>query len=225
MTDRPTSRTIVDAYERWARPYAALSANAPLLDRYRRRAVDAMALTPGDVAVDVGCGPGDNLPHLERAVGPDGTVLGLDASRRMLRLADRRNLRSVQLIRGDAARAPLSGPFDGVLATFVVTLFEDPGAVIDGWWSRLGPGGRLVLLNLAPARGRLSVPLNLGLLAGLALSTPTREALDRSLLAELDERVTAAHRTLADRADRVHHHEAFNGSVRIAVGVRAAGDA
>ncbi|MFP4590489.1 MAG: methyltransferase domain-containing protein [Halobacteriales archaeon] len=223
MSERLADRTVVDAYDRWARPYAALSANAPLLARFRRRAVEALALDEGDVAVDVGCGPGDNLAHLARAVGPDGTVVGVDASAGMLRAAARRDLAPVQLVRGDAASPPVAGPIDGVLSTFVVTLFEDPGAVVDAWWSRLGPGGHLALLNLAPARGTLARALNLGLAAGLALSTPTREALDRPLLVELDRRVTAAHRSLADRAVRVHHHEAFGGAVRIAVGVNADG--
>lgn len=221
MSDRSTARTVVDAYDRWARPYAALSANAPLLARFRGRAVEAMALEAGDAAVDVGCGPGDNLPHLARAVGPGGTVVGLDASARMLRLADRRDLQNLELVRGDAASPAVAGPVDGVLSTFVVTLFDDPDAVVDAWWSLLGPGGRLALLNLAPARGLLRLPLNLGIAAGLGLSTPTREAVDRPLLDELDRRVTAAHRALTTRADRVHHREALGGAVRIAVGVNA----
>lgn len=210
------------AYERWARTYATVVRRLPAIGRVRDRAVEALDLDPGDRVVDMGCGPGVNLHRLGRAVGPEGTVVGLDASGRMLRLAGQSGPEVVATIRGDARRPPFRGSFDAVLATFVITLFEDPDAVVSTWWELLRPGGRLALLNMAPFRGSFGVPFNLALGATLALTTPGRP--DGDLVDLLDRRVSAAHGALAEHADRVHYRDDFNGGLRLAVGVQAGGD-
>lgn len=219
-TDPPTTAA---AYDRWARPYAAVVRRLPVVGRARRRAVRSLDLGAGDRAVDVGCGPGVNLGFLHDAVGPEGTVVGLDASGRMLRLAGRARRPGVALVRGDARRPPLRPPVDGVLSTFVVTLFDDPADVVAAWWDLLAPGGRLALLNMAPVRGPLGPPVNLALSVGLALTTPGRPADD--LVGLLDRRVRAAHRELSANADRVVYDEAWNGALRLAVGVKDPSDA
>lgn len=60
----------------------------------------------GDVVVDIGCGTGLNFPLLSRAVGAQGLVIGLDSSRDMLEVAQRRVRRlgwnNVRLLEADA---------------------------------------------------------------------------------------------------------------------------
>src|ERR1700686_740985 len=46
----------------------------------RRKAVAALKLKPGDVALEIGAGTGRNFGYLVEAVGPSGTVIGVDAS-------------------------------------------------------------------------------------------------------------------------------------------------
>jgi ubiquinone/menaquinone biosynthesis C-methylase UbiE len=58
-----------------AESYDALTAAG---DAYRRRAVEALALRPGEAVLDVGCGTGLNLPALCARVGPRGRVIGID---------------------------------------------------------------------------------------------------------------------------------------------------
>src|SRR5437764_12993480 len=44
---------------------------------------------PGERALDVGCGFGDTAQRLAELVGPDGTVVGVDASPRFIDVAAR----------------------------------------------------------------------------------------------------------------------------------------
>ena len=59
-------------------------------DGIRRRAMEALALQPGDVVIDAGCGTGWCLPMLLEAVGPSGRVIGFDPSEDMLAVARER---------------------------------------------------------------------------------------------------------------------------------------
>jgi ubiquinone/menaquinone biosynthesis C-methylase UbiE len=76
----------------------------------RREAVAALDLAAGAAAADVGCGPGDGLGLLADAVGPPGTVLGIDYSGGMARRAadSARASPTVSVIRADAGAPPAS---------------------------------------------------------------------------------------------------------------------
>jgi demethylmenaquinone methyltransferase/2-methoxy-6-polyprenyl-1,4-benzoquinol methylase len=43
---------------------------------YRKRAVAALQLEPGDTVVEIGCGTGMNLALFQRYIGPDGKIVG-----------------------------------------------------------------------------------------------------------------------------------------------------
>lgn len=86
MVDKPNNRQeVIDAYRQRA-PRYNLAVN--LFDVFawfgfnisgwRRQAVSALNLKPGDTVVDIGCGTGLNFPLLHRAVGPEGTIIGGD---------------------------------------------------------------------------------------------------------------------------------------------------
>jgi S-adenosylmethionine-diacylgycerolhomoserine-N-methlytransferase len=57
---------------------------------FRPAAVEALRLEPGATVLDVPCGTGQSLSLLAQAVGPAGTVLGVDRSGGMLQKARRR---------------------------------------------------------------------------------------------------------------------------------------
>jgi SAM-dependent methyltransferase len=73
------------------------------------RAVQEMELAPAATAIDVGCGTGRALPALRSAVGPQGTVLGLDYTPEMLAAArPRADDAHAVLVLADARRLPLA---------------------------------------------------------------------------------------------------------------------
>ena len=127
---------------------------------YRARLAAAARLRPGQAVLDLACGTGQTLPFLVDAVGPEGRVVGLDASAGMLRRARRRvddaGWRNVTLLEGDvdvlvpdvlAARAGLR-EVDAVVCALGMTAFPDAEAATRRALSVLRPGGRLVVFDV-----------------------------------------------------------------------------
>ena len=118
---------------------------------YRRRAVRALRLRPGQTVVDVGCGTGMNLPLLAEAVGPTGRVVGVDFSASMLAQAraraERHRLANVELVEADAASFVFPDGLGRVIATFSLSMMPDPRQVIARAAAALPPDGRLAVLD------------------------------------------------------------------------------
>jgi YD repeat-containing protein len=214
-----------DFYGRWARLYDVVARYTPGVGSLRERTADALALSAGDTVVDVGCGTGATLPSLRERVGPEGTVIGVDVTRRMLdraqRLVAREGWSNVHLVQADGADPPLpASSVDAVVATFVVGMFDDPAAVVDGWCDRLAPGGRVAMLNAARSDRRVGAPVNLALDAVTALSTPPTWQLryDHDLSGRLTERVEAAAETVDRRVADASHDRFLLGLVRLTSG-------
>jgi len=113
------------------------------------RLVAALGLRPGDVACDVGAGPGYLAIRMARAVGPGGVVYAIDVEPRMVE-ALRRRAREAGI---DNVRAILAEPGRGALPPrrchliLVVNTFHHfPGgaAYLRRLATRLTPGGRIV---------------------------------------------------------------------------------
>jgi demethylmenaquinone methyltransferase/2-methoxy-6-polyprenyl-1,4-benzoquinol methylase len=124
--------------------------------RWRRAALAAAALGPGDRVLDVATGTGKLALGAAAAVGPTGEVVGLDASPRMLaraRAAGRGS--SVRWLEADAMAMPFDDrSFDAVTIGFGLRNLPDAGAALGEMARLLRPGGRLVVLEIAePPRG------------------------------------------------------------------------
>lgn len=107
---------------------------------------------PGERVLDIGCGTGQALPVLARAVAPGGLVCGVDLSRGMLRQARRRAGAGIHCQQADAARLPFApGSFDVLFLSFALELFDTPEipALLAGCRRALKPGGRLGVVALA----------------------------------------------------------------------------
>ncbi|MFD1145749.1 methyltransferase domain-containing protein [Saccharothrix hoggarensis] len=111
---------------------------------YKRRLLDALDLRPDHTALDVGCGPGTDLPAMaERA----GAVIGVDLDPAMVGEAERRTAGlPVEVRQGDAHALPVDDrSVDRVRVDRVLHLVADPSAVLAEVRRVLRPGGRAVL--------------------------------------------------------------------------------
>ncbi|MBS1861036.1 MAG: class I SAM-dependent methyltransferase [Actinobacteria bacterium] len=134
--------------------YRALSPLFLITPQARRKGVAALALHPGDTVLEVGAGSGRNLPYLVDAVGPTGTVIGVDLSTGMLaearKLIARRGWRNVELIHADAARMGVPGEVDAVLFSLSYSAMPEAARLPAATraWEALRPGGRLAVMDL-----------------------------------------------------------------------------
>lgn len=114
-----------------------------------RRAMQALAASPGEHVLDIGCGAGRTTLDLARAVAPGGAVLGVDISAPRLdyarRLAGAAPGVAYQL--GDAQTAAFApGAFDAAFSRFGVMFFADPVAAFANIRKALKPAGRLAFV-------------------------------------------------------------------------------
>lgn len=120
--------------------------------RWRRRALAAVAVGPGDRVLDLACGTGD-LAVLARSRG--ARVVGADFAAQMLRRARQRG-RGLRLVQADAEALPLaSGTLDVVVCGFALRNFVGLAPVFAELARVLRPGGRFALLDVDRPDARL----------------------------------------------------------------------
>lgn len=108
--------------------------------------LEAAELRPGERVLDVGCGCGATSLAAAVAVGPDGAVLGVDLSEKMLDVARSRarakQVTNVAFVERDAqALAPDN--FDAIISRLGIMFFPDPARAFAALRACLHPGGRL----------------------------------------------------------------------------------
>ena len=150
-----TRAPLVEKYRRSARRYDVTSRlNFALGPQraHRRQAVQALRLRPGDTVVEVGCGTGLNFPAIEREIGPEGRIIGVDLTDAMLAQARRRieanRWTNVSLVQADLATFEFPGGIDAILATYAHSLLPNCGQVIAEGAASLRAGGRWVVLDV-----------------------------------------------------------------------------
>ena len=209
---------IREGYGRWARIYDWFARATASVGGVRRGCVDALDLAAGDTVVEFGCGPGINLPVLREAVGPTGRVVGVDITGPMLRrargLVARRGWENVSLVRGDATVPPVATA-DGVLATFVTSLFPDARDVVDRWCDL---SDAVAVANFVPRGNRAA---NAALWGFTRVNAGLFDAAGGDALAQLEARTDASRRALEDRMDAVGTTRYVFGTIEVNAGWRA----
>ena len=128
---------------------------------FRSRLVELARISPGEIVLDVGCGTGSQAIAAKRRVGPEGTVIGIDASPEMIERARSKATRAgVDAAFEIAIIEALPFPnehFDVVLSTLMV--HHLPRAVREQGVREmrrvLRSGGRLLVVDFAtPPRER-----------------------------------------------------------------------
>jgi len=118
---------------------------AGLDQRWRRAALAAIAVGPGDRVLDLAAGTGD-LAELARARGAD--VVAVDFAAEMLRGARRRGV-GAELVQADAEHLPLpDGCASAAVSGFALRNFVSLPRVFAELARVLAPGGRVALIDV-----------------------------------------------------------------------------
>jgi demethylmenaquinone methyltransferase/2-methoxy-6-polyprenyl-1,4-benzoquinol methylase len=155
MTPSPASGTLEEPqvramFDRIATVYDRMNAvmTVGMHERWRERAADLAELRPGGRALDVATGTGDLAIELRKRVGPDGEVVGIDFSERMLELA-RAKAPELRFERGNALELPFQDDeFDAVTVGFGARNFSDLARGLAEMARVAKPGGRVVVLEI-----------------------------------------------------------------------------
>jgi SAM-dependent methyltransferase len=106
----------------------------------------------GKTILDLGCGPGFTSVDLAHLVGPEGRVLGVDASRKFLdhleRQVEEQGLGNVETIQCDVQQfEPEEATLDGAYARWLFCFLQDPEAVVTNVARALRPGAALAVTD------------------------------------------------------------------------------
>lgn len=121
----------------------------------------AMAVGAGSRVADIGAGSGYFTAHLARTVGAGGRVFAVEISERELtrlsRMAEDEGFENIEVIRGEVDDPGLpEQALDAVLVVDAYHEMTEYEAMLAGMYEALEPGGRLVILDLAPSDGSAS---------------------------------------------------------------------
>ncbi len=151
-----TSAGVGAVFDEAAEGFTAWSAD--LWEPTGRALVEAAQLRAGESVLDACCGAGACALPAARAVGPEGSVVAVDLSARLVRRlaedAAAEGLEHVRAVPGDAldpAGTPAPDPrgYDAVLCSYGVFFFPDMDAGGRCLLGRLRPGGRLAVTTWA----------------------------------------------------------------------------
>src|SRR5262245_19696728 len=134
-----------------AEELARLDSQAAVIERPTRMILQAAGLAMGMRVLDLGCDLGHVSARAAQAVGPTGSVLGLDQSPDALAVArdraERAGATNLHFIEGDATAWRTSEPFDAILGRLLLFHLTDPAAVVRHHLSNLRPGGMFVAID------------------------------------------------------------------------------
>lgn len=134
-------------YDVAAKPYGWFGTR-----RLAERAIDELQLKHGETVVELGTGTGRNLEALSAGVGPDGKVIGVDLSPRMLEVAqgkvDEAGMMNVELVEGNMTAYQLPTGTAGVLSTYAMEMLPNYDETIESLAGQVRPGGRIVVNGL-----------------------------------------------------------------------------
>lgn len=151
-----TRKHVIQKYRDGARYYDLVMTLYSLIGfrqwAYRRKAIQALRLRPGDTVVEIGCGTGLNFALIEEVIGPEGRIIGIDVTDAMLAQAKRRveahGWNNVSFVQADALAFPFPTGVNAILSTFALLFMPECAQVIKSASTALSPGGSFVVLDL-----------------------------------------------------------------------------
>jgi ubiquinone/menaquinone biosynthesis C-methylase UbiE len=217
-----TRAHLIETYRKKAKHYDLTSRLYPAPGYPQRaqrlHAVHALDLRPGDTVIDIACGTGLNFPLLEKAIGPEGRIVGVDLTDAMLAQAHDRittnGWSNISLTQADAAEFEFPTGVDAILSTYALSQVPECAEVIAHGAAALSAGGRWVVLDLKVPAGTPRW------LAQLGTAIVRRFAsIDEWVMRRPWEAIRAA---MQDELAEVSWHELCFGTAFLAAGSRGA---
>jgi SAM-dependent methyltransferase len=116
-----------------------------LLNPFTRTVLREAGVSEGMRVLDVGSGAGDVALIAAGLVGPEGSVVGVDANPEVLGVARSRagstGLTNVAFVAGDCRSVDLEDGFDAVVGRLVLLYVADPVGMLQTLVERIRPGG------------------------------------------------------------------------------------
>lgn len=120
-----------------------------------REVFSLISIKAGDTVIDAGCGTGILFPLIEEHIGPEGTIIAIDAASKMLEEAKKkhasvRNIRYLVSTLEDAALLPKSA--DAILCFAVFPHIEDKAQALAKCREALKENGMLYIFHLSDTK-------------------------------------------------------------------------
>lgn len=121
-------------------------------EKYRQKAIAKMNLKESDVVVDLGCGTGKNFALIQKSIGPNGTIIGIDFTAAMLEQARHKVVRhgwqNVELLEMDMSSFTFPSKVDAVLSTFSLSFSDQFDVVVKRAYLSLPQKGKFVIADM-----------------------------------------------------------------------------
>ena len=121
------------------------------MQAYRSEVVNQLDMKQGDTVLELGCGTGLNFPLIQKKVGQQGKIIGVDIAPGMLEMADRKarknNWGNIDLIESDLALFDFPAGVDAILSTGVFGYIPEYDQVIEKAYNALPSGGHIAILD------------------------------------------------------------------------------
>ena len=170
--------------------------------------------------LDAGCGTGASTAAL-LAAAPNAEIVAVDASRRMLDHARAKSWpASVRFAHGrieELADLGIDGPFDGILAAYLVRNLADPDAQLRRFRALLRPGATLAVHEYSVRDSRVATAIWHAVCWTIIIPSGRRQTGDSALYRHLWRSVLAFdgaarfRRRLADAGFTAIHSETMSG--------------
>lgn len=138
-------------WDRWSDHYGLSEKD---FEPIRERAIDRLALEPGDRVLEIGCGPGVNFERVRGEIGADGELVAVDYSPGMIANARERieahGWENVRVRRADATTVTFDEPFDAALAMLSLSVMPDIRRATETVHRSLVPGARVAVVDVRP---------------------------------------------------------------------------
>jgi ubiquinone/menaquinone biosynthesis C-methylase UbiE len=178
---------IPGAFDAGAPAYDKLVDTNPGYHAHLRLSAQRMRIPNGGAGLrllDAGCGTGASTAAL-LAAGPAAEIVAVDASDGMLAQARAKPWpSSVSFVHSrieDIADAGISGPFDGILAAYLIRNVDDKGGQLRRFRELLRPGGTLAVHEYSVRDSKLATVVWNAVCAGIIIPSGRLRSGDASL--------------------------------------------